>query len=101
MHTRNYFLSLHDALPISSALSEATGREIRFAVTVDESLMLDDEDEDPQPSSGVTSSVTQRDAHDVDSDVDRSGRSEEHTSELQSRGQLVCRHLLEKETVVS
>src|SRR5690625_6919561 len=73
MHTRNYFLSLHDALPISSALSEATGREIRFAVTVDESLMLDDEDEDPQPSSGVTSSVTQRDAHDVDSDVARSG----------------------------
>src|SRR5690625_6687250 len=35
--------------------------------------MHDDEDEDPLPSSGVTSSVTQRDAHDVDSDVDRSG----------------------------
>jgi len=61
------------AASLTSALSEATGREIRFAVTVDESLMLDDEDEDPQPSSGVTSSVTQRDAHDVDSDVDRSG----------------------------
>src|SRR5437870_10439338 len=27
---------------------------------------------------------------------DRSGRSEEHTSELQSRGHLVCRLLLEK-----
>src|SRR5690625_6671962 len=26
----------------------------------------------------------------------RDPRSEEHTSELQSRGQLVCRHLLEK-----
>src|SRR5690625_2660777 len=61
------------AASLTSAVSEATGRESRFAVTVDESLMLDDEDEDPQPSSGVTSSVTQRDAHDVDSDVDRSG----------------------------
>src|SRR5690625_6351914 len=28
-------------------------------------------------------------------------RSEEHTSELQSRGQLVCRLLLEKKTVAS
>src|SRR5690625_5511668 len=28
--------------------------------------------------------------------ADRSQRSEEHTSELQSRGQLVCRLLLEK-----
>src|SRR5690625_311691 len=27
---------------------------------------------------------------------ERTNRSEEHTSELQSRGQLVCRHLLEK-----
>src|SRR5690625_7000240 len=28
------------------------------------------------------------------------GRSEEHTSELQSRGQLVCRLLLEKKTLI-
>src|SRR5690625_6967577 len=27
------------------------------------------------------------------------GRSEEHTSELQSRGHLVCRHLLEKKKI--
>src|SRR5690625_6708053 len=27
-------------------------------------------------------------------------RSEEHTSELQSRGHLVCRHLLEKEKMI-
>src|SRR5437870_10382953 len=31
-------------------------------------------------------------------DLDRAGRSEEHTSELQSRGHLVCRLLLEKKT---
>src|SRR5690625_5795536 len=28
--------------------------------------------------------------------IDLTNRSEEHTSELQSRGHLVCRHLLEK-----
>src|SRR5690625_6837281 len=32
----------------------------------------------------------------VDDGVDRRCRSEEHTSELQSRGHLVCRLLLEK-----
>src|SRR3712207_8555369 len=31
----------------------------------------------------------------------RSGRSEEHTSELQSRQYLVCRLLLEKKTLIS
>src|SRR5690625_5438460 len=31
----------------------------------------------------------------------KSGRSEEHTSELQSRGHLVCRLLLEKKKIVS
>src|SRR5437870_11030351 len=30
---------------------------------------------------------------------DRGGRSEEHTSELQSRGHLVCRLLLEKKKI--
>src|SRR5439155_21969733 len=30
---------------------------------------------------------------------DKSGRSEEHTSELQSRGHLVCRFLLEKKDI--
>src|SRR5215208_2868434 len=33
----------------------------------------------------------------VSSDLERFGRSEEHTSELQSRGHLVCRLLLEKQ----
>src|SRR2546429_9866298 len=40
-----------------------------------------------------------RDAHDVDTageDIGRERRSQEHTSELQSRLHLVCRLLLEK-----
>ena len=59
---------------LTSALNEATGREVRFAVTVDESLMLEDEDEDPPPSPGVTSSVGPGSAHDVDNAVDSAGR---------------------------
>src|SRR5690625_6377005 len=34
--------------------------------------------------------------YDLEFDITYSGRSEEHTSELQSRGHLVCRLLLEK-----
>src|SRR5690625_6706566 len=39
---------------------------------------------------------TARLIHDDAEVVDATGRSEEHTSELQSRGHLVCRLLLEK-----
>src|SRR5439155_984781 len=45
----------------------------------------------PDSTSGATAVVARRDAPEVES-----GRSEEHTSELQSRGHLVCRLLLEK-----
>src|SRR3989442_10907421 len=37
----------------------------------------------------------------LESDLGRSARSEEHTSELQSRPHLVCRLLLEKQTARS
>src|SRR5207253_7370705 len=45
------------------------------------------------PSSGAFVSLSQATLMDLDP---RSRRSEEHTSELQSRGHLVCRLLLEK-----
>src|SRR5215208_8365606 len=57
--TEIYTLSLHDALPISSAAAGRAGASWRR----------------PRPCCP---------------------RSEEHTSELQSRGHLVCRLLLEK-----
>src|SRR5690625_7784113 len=79
-------LSLHDALPISHRELADPGRAAQllepFAgallvdVRVGERLVL--------PGAWVRREV-----------VDR-GRSEEHTTELQSRGQLVCRPLLEK-----
>src|SRR5947209_18031675 len=68
--TSHYMLSLHDALPIFRAHLEPRGRPRRRAhrgVGLTEGLLL------VSPT-----------------------RSEEHTSELQSRQYLVCRLLLEK-----
>src|SRR5262245_65174516 len=68
--TQIYTLSLHDALPISDRPGgdrpETTGEELR-----------------PPHSISISPTAT-------------SVRSEEHTSELQSLRQLVCRLLLEK-----
>src|SRR5437867_9674334 len=70
--TEIYTLSLHDALPISSDLSDDNGR-VRASAK-------------PRERSIVTARVPGR----------LFGRSEEHTSELQSPYDLVCRLLLEK-----
>src|SRR5690625_5816046 len=55
------------------------------------------------PKFDITEGSIHLDGEDVlEMDVDeraRAGRSEEHTSELQSRGHLVCRILLEKKNV--
>src|SRR5690606_42073781 len=68
--TEIYTLSLHDALPISGNSEQALQAGHRVSV----SLML------PGAASWFR----------------RASRSEEHTSELQSRENLVCRLLLEK-----
>src|SRR5437588_1591629 len=66
--TEIYTLSLHDALPISAAACNLFPPTARFP---------------PCPTGGIfTRPVTRR--------------SEEHTSELQSHSDLVCRLLLEK-----
>src|SRR2546430_11225292 len=67
--TEIYTLSLHDALPISEGPDEGAG-------------------ELPRPH--------QRRVHLPEEEELRRGRSEEHTSELQSQSNLVCRLLLEK-----
>src|SRR2546422_8399110 len=69
--TEIYTLSLHDALPISQEGAPERGRRLTVGLpTRDRSAV--------NPSQG------------------RPTRSEEHTSELQSRLHLVCRLLLEK-----
>src|SRR5690625_2299298 len=50
-----------------------------------------DKQQKNEESDNETDDLSQLDVHYIDA-----GRSEEHTSELQSRGQLVCRLLLEK-----
>src|SRR3712207_7765924 len=77
--TEIYTLSLHDALPISSAgRCATTTRRCGCSPSAASS----------RPSRCPTPTAT--------STTSYSGRSEEHTSELQSRQYLVCRLLLEK-----
>src|SRR3989442_2012528 len=73
--TEIYTLSLHDALPISPAR-----RIVRH---------------------GVARVDHDRDVGDGQPGIRRRERSEEHTSELQSRPHLVCRLLLEKKKKIS
>src|SRR3712207_7274810 len=84
--TEIYTLSLHDALPISLA-----GRKL-YKLMIDESLKSSVDcyspcilmGEEPYSSLGW-----------------QLARSEEHTSELQSRQYLVCRLLLEKKKTIN
>src|SRR5207249_11506746 len=76
-----YTLSLHDALPISDILGDAP------LVVV----------ENPNEPLGRLRDVVHRlERNPVGQTTKRFIRSEEHTSELQSRFDLVCRLLLEK-----
>src|SRR5207249_11665461 len=72
-----YTLSLHDALPISPQFGKPFGK-----------LPFDKKPNPAQSSMRLGEIRTNRDG--------LLGRSEEHTSELQSRFDLVCRLLLEK-----
>src|SRR3712207_8430027 len=87
--TEIYTLSLHDALPISGAGNPRTPRP------------------DPPPSGSRTPAVRCRSAGSTgpgryERRAPPAGRerSEEHTSELQSRQYLVCRLLLEKKKYI-
>src|SRR5438270_2764968 len=78
--TEIYTLSLHDALPISAlTLEEAAGD---LAGGVHPLLDVDGEREEVRALPGLGPALRRR--------------SEEHTSELQSQSNLVCRLLLEK-----
>src|SRR3712207_7964062 len=86
--TEIYTLSLHDALPISvtapvdtASTSQTAGPHATTAVTV-------------QPGSTAQPASPAQPAR--PGTTAPSSRSEEHTSELQSRQYLVCRLLLEK-----
>src|SRR3712207_8060843 len=84
--TEIYTLSLHDALPISRRRGPRTGRD-RDAAPL-------------RPDRGWRPSEPARPGRDRDRGRGSADlRSEEHTSELQSRQYLVCRLLLEKKQI--
>src|SRR5690625_6612636 len=83
--TQLYTLSLHDALPISPyARGRAKPHVNNSKPKVEGS---DTRRNEPENYSGLVNDGN---------NASISSRSEEHTSELQSRGHLVCRLLLEK-----
>src|SRR5690625_7689170 len=77
-----YTLSLHDALPISSSSTGTTSSRCPGTRTASTSSAGRCSGRGPRRPAGWR-------------------RSEEHTSELQSRGHLVCRLLLEKKNKTS
>src|SRR3712207_7318192 len=81
--TEIYTLSLHDALPISWRCACWRARQARAPRCRTRSAGT-------RTASGRRTTTTSS----------RSARSEEHTSELQSRQYLVCRLLLEKKNTV-
>src|SRR5437870_9724287 len=86
-----YTLSLHDALPISLAVRPKSSSGRASGVTSESSALstLRAVMRAPVMSASSKSGNAQ------------TARSEEHTSELQSRGHLVCRLLLEKKNQVT
>src|SRR5436305_9912946 len=95
-----YTLSLHDALPIWVTFGDAdadVGHDLELHGAdfhADADLHADaeiDADADLHADADVHA--------DADTDIHADARSEEHTSELQSRPHLVCRLLLEKKNI--
>src|SRR3712207_7076960 len=82
--TEIYTLSLHDALPISARRSVRWGRWSAL--------------QHAKRTPARTAAAAQKILKKIQAwlSIRRQGRSEEHTSELQSRQYLVCRLLLEK-----
>src|SRR3712207_7595011 len=81
--TEIYTLSLHDALPISETrVWSSAGRSKVEEIT--------------SPWTARWKSVTSSGRSSTRTTISFTSRSEEHTSELQSRQYLVCRLLLEK-----
>src|SRR5690625_5753561 len=82
-NTAKATLSLHDALPISGGPAGDRRHQVEQGKRPDRRLRR-------------RNGLRDRRADKVATPAPLGGRSEEHTSELQSRGHLVCRLLLEK-----
>src|SRR5690606_40232774 len=98
--TEPYSLSLHDALPISSVTVARRSRSARIWACIADttsgggSMRWISTRTTRTPHVSVASSSTLRSWVLIRSRLVNAARSEEHTSELQSREKLVCRLLL-------
>src|SRR5207253_10792199 len=93
--TEIYTLSLHDALPISWMLNPSESVTIRKSSGT--SIVATPFWNFPRPVKYVPALGPSRETYRITWEASVGClRSEEHTSELQSRGHLVCRLLLEK-----
>src|SRR3712207_8155709 len=95
--TEIYTLSLHDALPIFALEERRGGRERRAALPQFEDSRIARLGERPSPVIGADEQGIGIDPGHIA--LGFGDRSEEHTSELQSRQYLVCRLLLEKKKI--
>src|SRR5699024_12544825 len=91
--TELYTLSLHDALPILLDFC------IRKLITKEQ--YLEKKAELEQHASILKEQISKFDQNSEQVELSMKHRSEEHTSELQSRFDLVCRLLLEKKKKLS
>src|SRR3712207_5498269 len=94
--TEIYTLSLHDALPILRHVVEAPGIVGHLHGVPSEEADKGGSDQETDDLHDVPDAAMQPVKHEANADQLAGFRSEEHTSELQSRQYLVCRILLEK-----
>src|SRR5699024_12245123 len=90
-------LSLHDALPIS----KGTAIIEKYSGPLDENLVVVESHMGKSHFDSPRAIADQLSKSRPDLKIIWVARSEEHTSELQSRFDLVCRLLLEKKTITS
>src|SRR5207253_11038656 len=98
-HPDIFTLSLHDALPISQAyvVAHEVGHHVQHLLGISDKV--DQEGQNLGEKEKNALSVKLELQADFLAGVWAHYRSEEHTSELQSRGHLVCRLLLEKKKI--
>src|SRR5699024_12719772 len=90
-----YTLSLHDALPISSVYSIYINEGLQLLLLLQQQQQQ--RRQAAQSTLPATTTYASSNISIISSSSSSNSRSEEHTSELQSRFDLVCRLLLEKQ----
>src|SRR5690625_6050427 len=84
----------------TGATAQSIGNLAEMALDLRESVAGFKLPEEEEPEELTLASAQSADIELDQQDIDYDTQSEEHTSELQSRGHLVCRLLLEKKKII-